>query len=270
MSDIIGGLINGLLTGGILIGKICQALGGGPNSKVYVDEESGVTVVGEVSSGGVKFFRSDSSGESVVYAFNPDTSSPVMVTIPNEEDASGVTYIIPSTQKVPIGEVDSPLVSPTLNVTTGPTVIPSSSPDMGPKNVIKLSFSGLKLDKLVNVGSFKLSCNTTQLVIVSAAISINTLTYMYLKSDKGVTVSNQNQIPPTPPTATNAVGEVEQRFDIDFASLGIDLSADTIEGQLTLEADPSGDKLLKLSKMPSEPLHAAEQEFFARLSRGEL
>lgn len=272
MSDMIGGLLNGLLTGGILIGKVCQALGGAQNSKTYVDQESGVAVTGDVSSGGVKFFRSNASGQSTVYAFNPDTSSPAMVTIPNQSDSSGVTYIIEPTQKVPVGEVDSPLVSPMVNVTTGSTAAPSASLDTegAPKSLFKLAFAGLRLGKTVNVGSFKLSCTTLQLTIFSTHITATALTYLWLRSDKGVTATNQNPVQPTSQTGMNADGEVEQHFAIDFASLGIDISSDTIEGQVTLEAASSGNGLATLSKVPSEPLHPAEREFFARLSRGEL
>ncbi|MEQ1485134.1 hypothetical protein [Methyloglobulus sp.] len=270
--NIIGGLINGLLTGGILIGKICQALGGGQNNKIYVDEESGVTVIGDVSSGGIKFFRSDASGNFIVYAFNPDTTSPVMVTIPNVSDASGVTYIVQPTHKVPIGEVDSPLVSPTINVTTGPTDSPVSNIGAaGARNsLFKLAFSGLGINNKVTVGSFMLTCTTTQLIIVSTQITATALSYMWFQSNKGVTVSSQNRIPPATTPSINEAGEVEQRFSIDFAALGIDINFDIIDGQVTLEAETSPDVLIKLSKAPSEPLHPSEREFFIRLSRGEL
>lgn len=271
-SDNFGDLINGLLTGGILIGKICQALGGGPLSKRYVDQESGITVIGAVSSGGVKFFRSNSDGIPKVYAFNPDTSSHVMVTIPNGTDTNGVVYVLRPTQKLAVGEVDSPLVPPTVNVTTGPIDAPSASlaSEAGLNSLFKLAFSGLRIGNTVRVGSFKLSCTTQQLTIVSTEITAVALTYLYVNSDKGVTATSQTHIPPTSQTGMNDVGVIEQHFAIDFASLGIDMTSDTVDGQVTLEAASSGSDLAKLSKVPSEPLHPAEREFFARLSRGEL
>lgn len=270
------GIINALLTGGVLIGKICQAVGGGLG-KTYTDEASGVTVSGDVSSGGVKFFRSDASGQSMVYAFNPDTSSSAAVTVPNESDSSGVTYIIPPTQKIPFAEADSPLVSPLVNVTTGLT---GSSTALAGVDVIKplfkLAFSGLKIGSWVNVGSFRLSCTTTQLLIVSSQITASALTYMWLSSNKGVSASNQNPIPPEKTNilqasaAEGADVETEQTFDIDFKSLGFDMNTDILEGQITLEVAGTAQDLVKLCKVASEPLHPAEQEFFARLANGKL
>lgn len=121
----------------------------------------------------------------------------------------------------------------------------------------------------MNVGSFRLSCNTTQLIIISSAITANSLTYLWLSSNKGISASNQNPIPPTP-TARSVAGDIEQHFNIDFASLGFNMEQDILEGQVTLETGASAEDLAKLSKVPSEPLHPAEQEFFARLERGEL
>lgn len=267
------GIINALLTGGALIGKICQALGGGSNAKQYVDKESGVTVSGQVTSGGVTFFRSDSSGSPLVYAFNPSVDSSAVVTVPNESDANGVTYVIPPTQKVPFAEADSPLVSPTVNVTTGLTGESTSSLAMvGGKPLFKLAFSGLGIGKWLTVGSFRLSCTTTQLLIVSSQITASTLTYMWLSSNKGISASNQNPIPPNPPSssAEGVNTEAQQSFNIDFAALGFDMNNDILDGQITLEMNSTVQDLVKLSKTAAEPLHPAELEFFARLARGDL
>lgn len=263
-------IINGLLTGGILIGKVCQALGAGPSSKTYTDTESGLAVTGEVTSGGVTFYRSNVNGQSIVYGYNKSTSSPAIITIPNETSADGVMYVIAPTEKVPVGEVDSPLVSPVVNVITGPTDAPPSSspaPEGGGNSLLKLAFSNLNVGKTVNVGSFRISCNTAQLVIVSTQVTATALTYMYLRSNKGVAASNQNPIPPKSSTSTE---DVEQHFDVDFAALGIDINNDLIEGQITLEVASTTSELAKLSKVPSEPLHPVEKEFFRLLSSGEL
>lgn len=263
-------IINGLLTGGILIGKICQAVAPSQTSKTYIDKETGLAVTGEVTSGGVTFFRSDVNGKSIVYAYNKGTSSWAGVTIPNESDEDGVMYSLPPTEKLPIGEVDSPLVSPMVNVTTGLTDAPSSLDTEVQKSLVKLAFSNLSIGKTVRVGSFSLSCTTTQLIVVSMVpIGVTAMTYMLFQSNKGVTATNQNPIPPKPPTG-GAPEDVEQHFDVDFASLGFDMNVDVIRGQITLEADSPPDELAKLSKVPSEPLHPVEQEFFRLLELGEL
>ncbi|HEY9282999.1 MAG TPA: hypothetical protein VIP46_06060 [Pyrinomonadaceae bacterium] len=266
MSEFIG-LLNGLLTGGILVGKICQALA--PGNKNYVDEKSGVTVGGGVSAGGVTFFRSNASGSDVVYAYNPSTDSAASVTVPNESDAQGVWYYLPATEKVAFGEAESALVSPQVNVTTGLLDVPPSSAGGPRQSLLKLAFKGLRMGTKANVGSFTISCTTGQLIILSTALTANAMTYMFVRSDKGVAASNENRVPPNNPPGV-ASGEIEQRFNIDFAALGIDLNDDTIEGQITLEVASPPQALAKLSKAPSEPLHPAEREFFARLSRGEL
>lgn len=117
-------IINELLTGGILIGRICQALGGGVNANLrrHVDEEFGITVEGDVTAGGVVFFRSTATtGKSDIHIFNPSTKSTAVVTVPNESDAVGTIYLIPPTQKILFDDAEKPETSPLTNVLCGLT-----------------------------------------------------------------------------------------------------------------------------------------------------
>ncbi|MEW6707577.1 MAG: hypothetical protein AB1430_22250 [Pseudomonadota bacterium] len=266
------GIINGLLTGGILVGKICQALGGGGSGKTFHDNETGITVVGDVSAGGVKFFRrTEKDGQSMVYAFNSDTKADAMVTVPNEHDAGGATFIIEATKAVPFEPADNPLVSPAIEVVAGPTDVPPAlQTSLGGGSLLKLAFTGLQLGKTVNVGGFRITCNTTQLVVITTQLTATALTYMLLNSDKGVSATNLNPIAPKPPKEHGTAGDIELHFDVDFAALGFDMQNDTLSGQLTLATPTTGAALHKLSKAPSRPLHPVEKEFFSRLARGLL
>ncbi len=207
----------------------------------------------------------------MVYAFNADTKSHAMVTVPNEQDTGGVTYVIEPTGKVAFSEADSPLVSPKMEAITGPTDAPAS-PQAGPGagSLLKLAFTGLQLGKVVNVGSFRISCNTTQLVIISTQLTATALTYMMLNSDKGVSATNLNPIPPKPPGDPRNAGDIELHFDVDFTALGFDMEHDTLSGQVTLATPATGEQLRRISKAPSQPLHPVEREFFSRLERGLL
>src|SRR5262245_10591815 len=120
MSDRPESLITTLLTGGILLGKICQALVPSSAAKTYVDPQSGVTVLGDMECCGVRFSRSDAEGDFKVWASNPSTDLTMEVLVPDEPDKGAVIYFIPPDGKVLFEEADNPLVSPLINVLVGP------------------------------------------------------------------------------------------------------------------------------------------------------
>ena len=253
------GIVNALLTGGILIGKICQAIGG---ASLKSDSNNAFLVSEDVSAGGVVFFRSNVSGKSISYAYNPNTNSPASVVIPNDDNNGGITYVIAPTEKIPFAEADSPDISPSTVVTTGLTSGNSqnSASLQDPESYFKMSFSGLKLGNIVNVGSFKLRCTTGQLIIVSSQISILALSYMYLNSNKGVEATSTANIPRDKQSVGGVVtGDNETTFTIDFLKLGFNLDGqDIIDGTLTLSISGTNNDILALSKVASTPLHPAE------------
>lgn len=262
------GIISALLTGGIVIGKICQAIGGSLVNKSGDAAQAGVS--GEVSAGGVVFYRSNVSGPSLIYAYNPNTRSHASVVVPNEADSGGITYVIAPTEKVPFAEAESPLVSPSTIVTTGLTDVGASqgaNTVAGPSSTLfKLAFNGLKVGNSVNVGSFRLSCTTGQLIIVSSQVTLGAMTYLWLNSNKGVAASNTATIPKEPTVGNAAAAENESRYAIDFSALGIDIVNDTVEGQLTVSLDSTttAQQLRSLSKVASVPLHPAERVALAK------
>ncbi len=52
----IGALFNGLLTGGIIVGKIAQGIASAVGTNVLVDADTGLRVAGGPSAGGIQFF----------------------------------------------------------------------------------------------------------------------------------------------------------------------------------------------------------------------
>lgn len=254
-------IINGLLTGGVLIGKICQALGGFSSEKKFTHQATGISITGEVTSGGVTFYRKELNGTSMIYAANPSTKSYATIVIPNEGDNGGVTYFLNPLSTIAFAEAESVDISPMVNVTTGLTDNISSfnNSTAGKGSLLKLAFNGLKIGKNLSIGSFKLSCNTTQLIIVSSQISILSLNYLWLESDKGISASSQNTIKPD----ESLGGPSQQTFTIDFMSIGIDPKNDLMDGQITFETNSESSDLSLLSKIPSQPFDAAELEYFS-------
>jgi hypothetical protein len=251
------GIISSLLTGGIVIGKICQAIGGLGSNK-----SGQLGVSGDVSAGGVVFYRSNVSGTSQIYAYNPNTRSHASVVVPNEADSGGVTYVIAPTEKIPFAEAESPLVAPSTTVTTGLTDAAQNQgvdATAGPGSLFKLAFKGLKVGGNVTIGSFSLSCTTTQLAIVSPQITLGALTYFWFNSNKGIQANNTSEIPRDPPVGNGVNAVNEARYTIDFSALGIDIANDSVDGMLTVKLPSSTIQQLRaLSKVESQPLHPSE------------
>lgn len=262
--------MNGLITGGVLVGKICQALGGmGSNTKKYIDEKTGYTVSGAVTFDDVKFFRSDVSGRSVIYAFNASTDSNAEIAVPNSDSDGGVMYVVRPTEKVAFAEAESANVSPLTEVTTGMTSESAEATKDDLPSLFNMTFSNLTIGGGgVNVGSFTLSATTGQLIVVSV-VAIGALIFLRLCSDKGVSSTNQNRIQPNGQITLKDSGQIETRYVIDFDSMGL-MEHDRLNGLLKFEIQASAEELVKLSKIPSEPLHPAEKEFFSRLESGLL
>lgn len=260
-------IINGLLTGGILIGKICQAIGGAnANRRRYVDEDLGITVEGDLTSGGVMYFRTNAGNtdKAEIHIFNPSTDSQAMVCVPNipESNKPGVIYFIHATEKIPFSEAENPDYPPTISVLSGISDSKKLSSEGGAEDTIfKLAFDGLKMGTTISIGSFKIECNTTQLIIFSAGVIVTAISYMYFRSRDGIEVTSQKSIPP----ATGIMDDAgKQIFNIDFYKLGFDMNKDKdiLKGYLFLQTGTSHGELVKLSKVASQPLHPAERKFF--------
>ena len=243
----------------MLVGKILQALTPFGVQK-FVHSESGITIYGSVTSGGVTFFREingDGVEEIKAANLNVDLNVPVFVTVPNGDGFDGETYVIDPLGSIVIAEIPDPDVSPLANLATG--LVASDKTKIAGDARITINISGLKLGSWINVGSFKFSCTTGQLLIVSAAVTANALIYMYFTSDKGASGTDLDRILPIN-TNLESASVIEQAFPVDFAAFGIDPSTDVLSGQLTFEI--SSDAVSSLSKTPSVPLTEGELEYF--------
>ncbi|KXX71174.1 hypothetical protein [Flammeovirga sp. SJP92] len=267
-------IINALLTGGMLIGKVCQALSPGESRSVFVHEESSASFFGVVESGGVTFYRKNVDGKSTIYAANTSPTSYASIAVPNStqgNDQGGVTYVIQPLEKIPFDEAENPLVSPETNITTGLVQGEGNLESVagGGHNLFKLGFKGLTFGKYIYVGPFRLSCTTTQLTILSTSLLLSQMTYFYFNSDKGVSAISQNIIERDSDNNLSVEEDLkENSFDINFDSLGIDVKTDTIEGQITCQIDNSSlQELLAVSKVPSVPLDESEIAFFKSINK---
>ena len=262
-------MLNGLLTGGILIGKIAQGIAGAAG-RSFVDPKTGFRISIGAQAGGVTFYQSDVSGKELVYAYNMDVSSPATVVVPNANSANGASYYIGPTQKLPFPEAQSPRVPPQTQVTCGRTEdLPSRSvgvdalPPRKP-NYLKLAFENLRIGNVVNIGSFKMRCTTTQLIIIATGVSLGIMNYFLLRSSSGTSASNLNRILPL--IEEPNTGPTEEKsfvYPVDFSTLGIDVNIDSLGGFVSVDVE--GDELAKLiamSPVRSEPLHEVERAYF--------
>ena len=123
-------IFNSLLTGGIIIGKICQALGQKPGARFH-HKESGISFPSNViTSGGIVFYRKENeSGIPIVYAANVSPISNASIVMPNDVHGNGLIYTLTPLASVPFAEADSPNVAPDINITCGMTDIIDQSPE---------------------------------------------------------------------------------------------------------------------------------------------
>lgn len=255
-------ILNALLTGGVLVGKVCQALSPSTARKFH-HAKSGISIYGDVQSGGVKFFRKEFGGQSIVYAANTSSKEVASIVVPNDPNGSGdgITYFIQPMDKLPIAEVEHPLVSPLTQITTGLVGSDPVSARQPSRPLVKLAVSALKLGKAVNVGSFRLEIsNAAALTVTTSSLTISAITFFNISTNNGISASSQSVIKVTN-TSTKKVGsEVEKSFEfpIPFVELGIDPSSDTIDGQITFEVEDTVKDVVRLSHVKSEPLDEAE------------
>lgn len=251
------GLLSGLLTGGLLVGKICQTVA----EIAAFDEESGIEISDKVQIGDVIYYRSNKNGAPNIWALNKNTQTHASICVPNDHDEGGVNYYVNPASSMMIPELTLPGTAPSTIVTSGMTNMPTGFASMagGGNSIMRLAFKGLTIGKTVSVGSFRVKCNTTQLIVLSSALSINALTYMWLNSDKGASVSLQERLEPSNRSA-DAAGETD--FELDFSEFSINPQTDLIEGNLSLEIQASAEQLEALSAGKSEPLHPFEEAHF--------
>lgn len=203
------GILSTLLTGGTIVGKICQALAG--TIQTVSDNESGTEVA--VSSGfhtcGVKFMNINSS------PFMLNTlSTPVDVSIPSAK--GNLVYSMGAAEKLPIGNLMNSDMSPNTEILIGPVNEASSvdSSNTGNPTAVKINFTDLKIGgPSVTIGGYIFSA-TLKALTVSTPDKLPTINYLNLRSQNGVSITCLEQIPGSWTSGKNS-------FDFPFEDSGL-------------------------------------------------
>lgn len=247
------GIISTLLSGGVLIGKVCQGLSKALGN-AYVDRETGVNIaVAETALCGVKFFQSCSTNDGARnYAFNSNTNYDVSVVFPNDATGNGIAYDIPATQKIDItGDLDSKH-SPDKEILVGPCAS-ANLQDVAASRVpiMKLSLNNMAVGGApVCISDYKISCDTSGFKVNSGSRGLGALKYFNMTSDTGVLINNQSSI-------ESAANGTDYTYNIDMDKLGLK-KGDILNGQLHIELSGS-DILTAFNNTQAEPLTEVEE-----------
>lgn len=258
------GIISTLLTGGTIVGRVCQALSSALSTSVNLS--NGCSIVdSQLVVGGGRFIKSDDNNEHVMktYLFNP-TAEYMTLSMPNVGGIGAIEYVVKPTEKLPIDDCLKGNVEPDAEILVGP--VSGGAKTIGNENdildaAIKLIINDLKIGGgEVSVGGFRINATPSGLLIVSGAITIVSVVYFYARSNHRVEARTTQEIPADLQNST-VDGSKSYRVDIDFEALGFgdDETFEEMSIFMSTGSDAIGatDRISK-----SEPLTEAEMEYF--------
>lgn len=248
------GIISTLLSGGVLIGKVCQGLSQAFGS-AYVDEETGVRIsVAETTLCGVKFFQGSSTNDGTKnYVFNSNTDYDVSVVFPNDAAGNGIAYDVPATNKFDITGDLATNHTPDKEILVGPCASSNMREATASRvPVMKLSLNNMAVGGApVYISDYTISCGTSGIKVKSGTRELGALKYFNMSSDTGVFLSNQSSI-----EASSADGR-NYTYDIDMSGFGLK-NGDILNGQLHIEMSGSN-MMTAFDNTSAEPLTEVEE-----------
>lgn len=261
------GIISTLLTGGTIVGKVCQALSSALTKSVKLSNGSNI-IAPDLVVGGGKFIKSDDNTEHVMktYLFNP-TSSYMSLSMPDVGGTGAIEYVVKPTEKLPIDDCLKGNVEPDAEMMIGPV---SSPTDAGVGDVkdaaVKLALKNLTIGgPAVNVAGFEFEASTTGLLITGGAIAILSVVYFFMRGRRGVTAENWQELQAVPLEAGGKNDGKTYKVDIDFAALGFE-NGETLD-DVKIFLSTSSDALTASKRISrSEPLTEAEMEYFKSIN----
>lgn len=247
------GIISTLLSGGVLIGKVCQGLAKAFGN-AYVDDETGIRIsVAETSLCGVKFFQSSNTNDGTrSYAFNANSNYDVSVVFPNDAAGNGIAYDVPATEKVDITPDLATNHAPDKEILVGPCAS-SNMQGVGASHapVMKLSLNNMAVGGApVCISDYKISCDTSGINVNSGSRGLGALKYFNMTSDTGVIINNQSSI-------ESSANGADYTYNIDMDKLGLK-KGDVLNGQIHIEMNGS-DMMTAFDSAKAEPLTEVEE-----------
>lgn len=257
------GLISSLLTGGTIVGKVCQALSSALTKSANLSNGSNVVVTDLVVGGG-KFFKSDDNTEHTMktYLFNP-TSSYISLSMPDVGGSGAIEYVVKPTEKLPIDDCLQGNVEPAAEMMIGPISSPANVGANGVADAaVKLALKNLTIGgPVVNVAGFEFEATTTGLLISASTIIISSVVYFFMKGRHGVTAENRQEIQAVPVHKNGSNNTNSYKVNIDFAALGFD-EGETLDDVKIFMSTDSNALTVANRASKSEPLSEAEMEYF--------
>lgn len=183
------GIISALLTGGVLVGNVCHALGAASSKKL----PNGARIIdSKLTIGGVRFMRSDDNPEHEMktYAFNT-VPHDVSFSCPNIGGGSGFEYFIKPMNKMPIDEFLSKNVLPDTRFNIGPIAQIGTSNRFGFYNLepaLKFAADNVPINNenvFITVGSVAISI-APQGITLTTCLPVTAIVNLYMVSKHGI------------------------------------------------------------------------------------
>lgn len=255
------GIISTLLSGGVLIGKVCQGLSSAFGQS-YTDEKTGERITVSITQVcGVKFFQSASvANDSKNYAFNTNSNYDVSVVFPNDSSGNGVAYDIPATMKIDVTGDLATNHTPDKEILIGPCCDSANADKTAAKHtpIIKLSLNNMKIGgDPVYISDYGISCDTEGIKVKSQTRDLGALSYFNMISDTGVLLSNQSSIDKSESNGG------EYTYKIDMEKFGLK-KGDILNGQIHIEMGADNNGSVFGSSL-AEPLTETEKRCFKKL-----
>ena len=241
------GIISALLSGGILIGKICQGISGALSSMVS-DEKKGLAAsTDNLEFDNLKFMmlKGSSDTQPKLYALNC-SSDLKMVQFPADKNGNCLCYAVQGGEKVQIE--DSVTAANPTDVVEISTSEDNSAADGFTAMKVLLNSLTIGSSAEVNVYGYRFAAEEDGIRILGGKAS--SLDYIALTSESGIRVTSTDSI--TPASVSDDL------FPFSFKDCGLK-TGDVLSGELHFTS--ASNALLLKNAIASESLTEEEKEF---------
>ncbi|WP_312635362.1 hypothetical protein [Oscillibacter sp.] len=219
------GIISTLLTGGCLVGKLCQGLSSAFSSN-SICVQNGVTKIydADLSVGGATFYSSneDSPTEQYYnYVANP-TTLPISLAMPNVDEKGGIEMLVPAKKSRPMSLLLDKSVAPSTELLIGPISDKDAANGGIEDTAVKLSLRSLPLNGTpVTIGGVTVSADRVSglLHVSTDSAVIGNLTYFSATADSGLEAERRDTIIPQPQNEALVAG-ITRNYALNFGDMG--------------------------------------------------
>lgn len=248
------GIISALLSGGILIGKICQGISGALSS-MQTDEKNGLMAsTDNLEFDDMKFImlKGSENASARLYALNC-SSDTKLIQFPPDQNGNCLSYEISGGEKAMIE--DSVRAANPTDVAEISTMGESDAANGVP--VVKVLLNGLKIgtaEAEIYVYGYRFRADGRGVWISGGKTS--SVEYIDFSSESGIRVTSTNQI-----ASETVSGEEGMLFPFEFENYGLK-DGDVLSGELHFT--PAENSMKGNNTKLSEPLTEEEKDFLKK------